>query len=496
MVRPAAAALASLALVTFASAGLLGACSGGARNRAVADSVPPASAAEPRSAAPTPVPYRPDDGPMPSPTRVIRVGSSEAILSSIAEAQPGDVITVDGGMYRFSSRIDVNRHGEREAPIFLRAERPGEVTFMLSHLENFSVRARSWVFENIRFVGVCGDEGCEHAFHLVADADDVVIRDNEIVDFASHVKLNGEPIGRLPVRAFPDRLLVIRNFLHNSKYLGNDAPRNMLNLDGGRDHVVRGNIFADYNAPYWIERSASAVYAKAGVRGLLVEQNLIVCEHARIRGDANRGIELGDGMAPQYCDGDDDGDGIGDCRENGQSQEALVRNNIIMNCNNGASSAGIFVASDRSSRILHNTVLNGGGHYAAFHVGHPQHDTFYRANLLELGIYSARARRAPVETGNRVLGPTGMQLIFESPDTGDFTLADNAAVVDVAATDPAAPHDFCGTPRGAMADLGAVEYSAEDDGVRCVEQIRVMFERIRQRPAESAPAVPIRTAPP
>ena len=79
-----------------------------------------------------------------------------------------------------------------------------------------------------------------------------------------------------------------------------------------------------------VPRSASAVYPKASAKRMLIEMNLIVCEKSRPQGETNRGIQLGDGAPATICDGDDDQDGVGDCDENGQSQEMLVRNNIIM----------------------------------------------------------------------------------------------------------------------------------------------------------------------
>lgn len=457
-------------------------------------------AATAREPAPPPARYAPDDGPSADGGTIVAVASEDEILTAIAHASPGDVITVAPGTYRFSSRIDVDAHGTSVEPIFLRARRLGEVIFALSHRENFRVRGRAWVFENIRFSGACetgaparaapgagagalpaGADGCEHAFHIVGDADDVLLRHNEVIDFASHVKLNGEVVGEGPARAFPDRLGVIGNLWYNTRYVANDAPHNILNLDGGRGHVVRGNVFADYSPPYWLQKSASAVYAKASVRGLLVEQNLIVCEKARTRGQTTRGIQLGDGIDARYCDGDADGDGVGDCIENGQNQEALVRNNIIMNCNNRGTSAGIMVQSDRESRLLHNTVFTGGGGQAVYHVGHPDHDTWYAHNLVEYGLYTAAAKRRPVETGNLYIGPTGLRQRFRAPDAGDFALdrsRGRSSLLDAQPTHPAARYDFCGAPRGEAADYGAVEYSVADGGEACAREIRRRFQRI------------------
>jgi len=423
--------------------------------------------------------YRPDNGPSHEGGTVVEVSSEDAILLAIASASPGDVITVNPGEYDFNQRIDVQQDGEDSARIFLRAEQLGTVTFNLSHIENFKVNGAFWVFENIVFLGVCTDNsGCEHAFHLVGDADDTIIRNSEIVNFASHVKLNGEVLGAGPAKSFPDRAMFIDNFWHNTRYLSHSAPHNILNLDGGQGHIVRGNLFADYSAPSNVPRSASAVYPKASALQILIEQNLIVCERVRTDGETTRGIHLGDGAPATICDGDVDGDGLGDCDENGQSQEALVRNNIMMNCNNGGSSAGIMVASDRGSRVYHNTVYNTGQRNAGFFVGDPAHSTYWRYNVLENGFNTNYAEGVLDAEDNIAPSFETMNTTFTEAISGDFSLLDGGSLQEQAPTDSEATHDFCGYPRGATADLGAIEYSTPFSGSPCVEQVQQMFDRI------------------
>jgi hypothetical protein len=423
--------------------------------------------------------YDPDNGPSHEGGNIVDVCSEAEILAAIADASSGDVITVCPGTFDFNQLISVDADGTDADRIFLRAEARGTVTFNLSHIENFKIRGKFWIFENITFVGNCIDaSGCEHAFHIVADADDVIFRNNEVVNFASHVKLNGEIVDQGPANSFPDRTWFIGNFWHNTRYVTNDAPHNILNLDGGKDHVVRGNIFADYSTPVSLPKSASAVYPKASALRILIEQNLIVCEKSRTDGETNRGIQLGDGAPASICDGDDNQDGSGDCVENGQSQEALVRNNIVMGCNNGGSSAGIMVGSDRESRVTHNTVYDAEPRNAVFYEGHPDHDTLFRFSILENGFNTSFANRPVDEANNITPSRDEMNTIFTSPMNGDFSLADGAGIVEQNAADPAVPHDFCGYPRGDTADLGAIEYSTTYDGTPCATIVQEMYDRI------------------
>ena len=422
--------------------------------------------------------YQPYEGPI-TEGEVVLVSNVEDLLDAINNASPGEVITLEPGVYQISQLVRIRRDGEEDNRIFLRAAELGQVTLELSHIENFKIYAKFWVFENLRIIGVCQNgQGCEHAFHIVGDADDLVFRNNEVIDFASHVKLNAELIGAGPGKSFPDRTLFLNNMWYNTRYIRNNAPHNILNIDGGVDHVVRGNLFADYSTPSDLPKSASAIYPKASTRRILIEQNLIVCEKQRLEGETTRGIQLGDGAPPSICDGDDDQDGNGDCLERGQSQEAIVRNNIIIGCNNGGSSTGIMVGSDRESLLLHNTVVGAGRRNAGFYQGHPNHDTYWQANILEGGINVQYAERSLNEADNLTPDQAEVERLFDAPFEGNFTLAAPESLTDQIPTNPNAPHDFCGHPRGPRADIGAIEYSTSLSDTSCVERILMMFRRI------------------
>ena len=423
--------------------------------------------------------YQPDNGPTHESGTVVAVCSETEILSAIDNASPGDVITVCPGTFEFNELIRVQNDGQESMRIFLRADTLGSVTFNLLHIENFKISAKFWIFENLEIQGTCtSDNSCEHAFHIVGDADDVIFRNNEVVNFASHVKLNGEVVGNDTALSFPDRTMFINNFWHNTRYMDNNAPHNILNLDGGQDHVVRGNIFADYNTPSSLPKSASAVYAKASTLRILVEQNLIVCEKVRTDGETARGIQLGDGAPASICDGDIDQDGEGDCIENGQTQEGIIRNNIAMNCNNGGSAAGIIVDSDRESKIFHNTVINTDPREAAFYGGHEDHDTYWRYNILENGFNTNYADRALNESDNIEPSPSERDSIFSSPDDGDLSLDQGSVLIDQVPLDDDVAYDFCGYPRGETADLGAIEYSTVYDGTPCAELVMELYNLI------------------
>ena len=119
-----------------------------------------------------------------------------------------------------------------------------------------------------------------------------------------------------------------------------------------------------------------------------------------------------------------------------------------------------------------------GQRNAGFYQGHPNHETYWRANILERGVNTQYATRPLNERDN--LNPSADELmsLFVDASVGDLSPSRLALLTDQVDTDPRAPHDFCGYPRGARADIGAIEYSTEYEGTPCVDQLRAMFARL------------------
>jgi hypothetical protein len=253
---------------------------------------------------------------------------------------------------------------------------------------------------------------------------------------------------------------------------------NMSRNPFGRKQTTHSTMNIGYSEPMEIREFASAIYPKASALRILIEHNLVVCEKARTEGETARGIQLGDGAPASICDGDENQDGSGDCLENGHSQEAIVRNNIVMNCNNGGSAAGIFVGSDRESKILHNTVFNSAPRTGAFYVGHEDHDTHWRFNILEGGFNTNYAVRALVESDNITPSPSEISAYFTAPEKADLSLSQGEELLEQSAGSADVRYDFCGYPRGETADLGAIEYSTRHDGTPCADLVQQMFDRI------------------
>lgn len=281
----------------------------------------------------------------PRDARAITVASEEALNRAIESALPGDVITLVPGIYRFTGRaLAVARAGLPTAPITVRAPDLGKVALEFSMTEGFNVLAPHWIFENLSIRGTCDShDACEHAFHVVAAATDVVIRNNLLQDFNAHIKINGQN-GR-----YPDRGRIIRNTLINSSPRMTDAPVTPIDLVAADDWRIEDNLIADF-VKQGGDLTSYGAFAKGAGRGTRFERNVVLCEH-RLRGSAGRRVGLsfgGGGSGSQACR---------DQRCEHEHADGQMINNLIASC----SDEGIYVNRAPRTRIEFNTLIDTAG---------------------------------------------------------------------------------------------------------------------------------------
>ena len=274
----------------------------------------------------------------------VLVGSAVELTDAIRRAQPGDVITLLPGTYRFAGpSIPVNRPGRESSPITVRAETPGAARLEFNILEGFHVTAPWWVFENLHIQGVCTDHSdCEHAFHVVGKGSHFVARNNTILNFNAHFKINGEG-------AQPDNGLIIGNVLRNTAVRATSNPVTPIDLVGASNWTVRGNLIADFVKGQGDGISYGAFAKGAGGNNRFVA-NTVVCEHLLRDARGQRvGLSLGGG-----------GTSPGACRDGRcvvEQEGSLIESNLIADC----SDAGIYLNRAAQSRLRHNTLLDTGG---------------------------------------------------------------------------------------------------------------------------------------
>ncbi|MGH8854537.1 MAG: right-handed parallel beta-helix repeat-containing protein [Telluria sp.] len=272
----------------------------------------------------------------------VLVSDGDGLLRAIAAALPGQNITMLPGRYRIDRTIAVTRPGAPDAPIVVRAARPGTVELDMNTIEGFKVSAPYWRFENLSLTGVCS-VGCEHAFHVVGGAHHFAAVNNLIVDFDAHFKINGED-GR-----YPDHGLLESNTLRNNSVRATGKPVTLIDLVAASHWVIRRNLISDF-----IKGSSDRISYGAFVKGAgshnLMEQNVVLCED-RLRGAPGQRVGLslgGGGTGKEFCRD-------GKCIT--EQEDSILRANLVASC----SDDGIYLNAAARSKLLHNTLVDTGG---------------------------------------------------------------------------------------------------------------------------------------
>lgn len=373
--------------------------------------------------------------------RAVLAINEAQLQQALQQAQPGDVITLVPGKYRFEGKwLAVERPGSAQARITLRGQIAGSARLEFDLAEGFHVSAPYWTFENLDIRGVCAEHSkCEHAFHVVGAARHFVARNNTLADFNAHFKINGAP------GALPDQGLIEGNTLTNSAPRRTENPVTPIDLVGASRWMVRANLIADFVR----EGSPTTTYgafAKGAGEGNRFERNIVLCEH-RLRGrhGSRVGLSLGGGGSSR--------DACRDKRCITEQDGGTIESNLIAFC----SDSGIDVNRSSLSRVLHNTLIDTAG----ISVREPASSAEVEGNLVDGALY---ARNGGTLHALDNLDTAALRLFLGSHPVRDL-FADVAAL-DFAwrgtpprrTTTPAGPvADLCGTPRPAQPAYGAFE---------------------------------------
>ncbi|MFL6658538.1 MAG: right-handed parallel beta-helix repeat-containing protein [Massilia sp.] len=273
------------------------------------------------------------------------VATSDEVRLAVAQANPGDVITLLPGVYRFEhGNVVMTRGGTERANIVLRARQSGTVTIELDLGEGFIVNAPWWRFENLLIRGVCKTQAfCEHAFHVVGGGAHFASVNNTIVDFNAHFKINGSD-GK-----FPDDGRIEANTLRNDSVRATTNPVTPIDLVAASRWSVRRNVISDFIKGSGDHISYGA-FAKGGGANNVFEQNAIVCE-SKLHGLPGQRVGLslgGGGTGKEYCR---------DRKCITEQDQGVIRSNLIASC----SDDGIYLNNAAASKIIHNTLVDTGG---------------------------------------------------------------------------------------------------------------------------------------
>jgi hypothetical protein len=378
--------------------------------------------------------------------RLRLVSSLQQLADAAASAEPGDVIQIQPGRYRFSGiAIHFSRPGTAAAPIVVRAARLGDAVIESDGVETLKVTGPFWRFENLSMQGVCADHSrCEHAFHVVAGATDAVIRNNLLVDYNAHIKINGED------GQFPDHGVIEGNTMTDTAPRVTENPIAPVDLVAANEWVIRGNIITDFiRAPGKGGEPPYGGFVKGEGEGNVLERNLVVCEWKLRDVPGERvGLSLGGG-----------GTGMPFRRMKGLSGfeqvGGVVRDNLVAFC----SDDGIYVNRSARSIIDHNTLLDTAGIDVRF----IESSATVTANIVD-GAIRKREGSSLQSWDNAMPFLPGLfaglhpqRSLFRDPAALD--LAWRKAPPPLAETEPRA--DLCGQERGPASPPGAFgDYAA------------------------------------
>lgn len=257
---------------------------------------------------------------------------------AFSSAQAGDTLLVSPGNYAFY-RLDTATSGTADAPITVRASVPGTAIIHATGTELFSVHHPWWVFEDLI---IAGTADTAHAFHITGNASHVAIRRNVIVDFHSHIKINGEPGDK-----YPDNGIVEDNDIFNRTTRKTDESVTAIDLVAGSRWRIRDNYIADF-AKDGGDRTSYGVFMKGHSDHGVIDRNLVICSR-NVAGDTQVGISLGGGGTDtQYCR---------DRNCEAEHRGGVIENNIVLNC----SDVGIYLNKASDSLVVHNTLLMTNG---------------------------------------------------------------------------------------------------------------------------------------
>lgn len=371
----------------------------------------------------------------------VAVQDLAGLRAALAGAQPGSVITLAPGSYRIEGRsLEANRPGRAQAPIVVRAARPGSVELLSPGVVGIKVSAPYWRFENLTLRGVCRDDSaCEHAFHVVGGASHFEAVNNTIGGFNAHFKINGHD-GR-----FPDHGLIEGNTLFNPAARATRNPVTLIDLVAASGWTVRGNVIRDFVKLQGNQVSYGAFF-KGGGSGNVFERNLVWCERELTGLPGQRiGLSLGGGATgAMFCR---------DGRCITEQDGGVLRANLIVGC----SDVGIYLNSAANSRIEDNTLVDTAG----IDVRYASSSARIDGNLIDGAIRSRDG--GLVHLGDNrsgavwqaFVGYHPVRRLFTAPERGDFLWRDGALLRDTVASGERS--DLCGATRAATGAYGAFE---------------------------------------
>lgn len=277
-------------------------------------------------------------------SRVWVVDTPQSIRKAMYAATAGTYIEIAPGLYPFNTALTARNNGTKDSPIVVGAKRPGTVWLLFQHVDGIYLKQPNWVFENLNIRGECiSHDTCEHAFHVVSGASGTVIRNNFLVDFNAHIKVNGEK------GIWPDGGRLEHNTMTLSEPRKTGNPVVAFDLVGANDWIVSDNLVTDISKTGG-NRVSYGMFMKGASNNGRFERNLVICSSKNISRPGIRvGISFGGGNTGRQF-----------CRDRFCEREHIngsLINNIVAHCND----SGLDINRSAPVFVAHNTLINTSG---------------------------------------------------------------------------------------------------------------------------------------
>ncbi len=298
----------------------------------------------------------------------ISVNSTAQLDSAFRQASAGTRIILLSGVYKVY-RLDTVSGGTAENPIIVEAATPGMAVIQATGSEAISIHHPYWIIKGLT---IEGSPNSEHAFHITNNADNVIIKENTLVNFHAQIKVNGENNG------FPDNGLIENNDLFNTQIRNTDSPVTTVDIVAGNNWIIRGNYIADF-AKGLSDKTSYGVFIKGNSMKGLIERNLVICAN-NTQGSIRVGMSFGGGgTGTAFCENQD-------CSI--ENTGGVMRNNIVLNC----SDVGIYLNKARDTVITNNTLLMTTGIDVRF----PESNAMIQDNILTGAIRERDGGKADI----------------------------------------------------------------------------------------------------
>ena len=367
------------------------------------------------------------------PQKKVYVSDSKSLLKAIRYAKPGTTIVVADGEYEIQSKRfpTSNEVPSKYNPIVFKAEHPGKVKLLMTSLEGFYINRPYWTITGFKFIGQCSNQNsCEHALHVVGEAQHVQIVNNEFVDFNAAIKVNKN------VGVYPDDGKVLYNYFYFTKPRDTRYSVTPINIDHANNWLVSHNIIRNFIKTGG-NKISYGVFMKGGANNGVIENNLVVCNSTQHRyAGSSIGISAGGGGMEDRRDG-----------VTYQTNQLIIRNNIVFHC----SDVGIYLNAGKDTLINNNTLYNTTGIDVRF-----SDSSAMIFNNIFSGHLRIRDDAKVIAKSGNLIYPRGfftnkeqLNSVFLSPETGNFSIVDDKLdLTKNALPYPMRPNDsvvdFCG----------------------------------------------------